>query len=202
MLRACCRSFHYSELTKHTPFQQQQQVTQAPTGNWLFVDKLNFTQVVTALICSSIHHNILISPAPSSHHLTGRGKASLAPGNSAIHTITTVDSTAITACIQAATLKAPRGLAWEQFGLNMFFRPLLTYLSALLSSFFGIFQPTPPIGVTLFLHTYNIPCLTHQIDNSAISDPKHIFLFWKHIWSGWPNKKSFHLPFLDSLWYF
>ena len=109
MLRACCRSFHCSELTKHTPFQQQQQVTQAPTGNWLFVDKLNLTQVVTALICSSIHHNILISPAQSSDHLTGRGKASLAPGNSAIHTITTVDSTAITACIQAATLKAPRG---------------------------------------------------------------------------------------------
>ena len=137
---------------------------------------------MTALICSSIHHNILISPAQSSHHLTGRGKASLAPGNSAIHTITTVDSTAITACIHshlAGYIKGPEGVPREQFGLNMFLRPLLTYLSALLSSFFGIFQPTPPIGVTLFLHTYNIPCLTHQIDNSAISDPKHIFSFLK-----------------------
>merc|ERR1712004_108766 len=28
----------------------------------------------------------------------------------------------------------------------MFFRPLLAYFSALLSSFFGIFQPTPPVG--------------------------------------------------------
>jgi len=28
----------------------------------------------------------------------------------------------------------------------MFFRPLLSYFSALLASFFGIFQPTPPVG--------------------------------------------------------
>ena len=35
----------------------------------------------------------------------------------------------------------------------MFFRPLLTYFSALLASFFGIFQPTPLVGRISFFNT-------------------------------------------------
>merc|ERR1711971_308636 len=75
----------------------------------------------------------------------------------------------------------------EQFGLNMFFRPLLAYLSALLSSFFGIFQPSPPIGrenlvrrgLTDPLAVCNDGSRAAYYDSNDLADSKKLHIYLK-----------------------
>jgi len=69
----------------------------------------------------------------------------------------------------------------------MFFRPLLTYLSALLSSFFGIFQPAPPIGrenlvrrgLTDPLAVCNDGSRAAYYDSNDLADSKKVHIYLK-----------------------
>lgn len=69
----------------------------------------------------------------------------------------------------------------------MFFRPLLAYFSALLSSFFGIFQPSPPIGrenlvrrgLTDPLAVCNDGSRAVYYDSNDLADSKKLHIYLK-----------------------